>query len=801
MSETLQHEKALPSTPRSSETLPIIISNLTTSPVRNRRHVRAGPMRRAASMFSLPSLSSLLGSKGSGGDRGGGSCSEGGTGGANSPTGKHDEEQRLGFAKPAGAFHVRFWQGAETDKSRSPVASPSRTGRRQHQRHHRHLSSNAIDESVAEEPSDRSADTTEDAGFEKMHRETENELADVGTRVRLNSSSSRNTTLARPVENHPGPLSSNPPTCQSSEDGKDGSVSEPRPRGTHFFGTEVQAKLDEISVRVDSIIRPLSQIYALDPAAVALDAWTPPTPPSDSVMADTWDLPPLPEDDHNGNTTPFIPPTPPTRPPSWTRGSTPPATLLHEANGAFFALRTAHERVIAIHESTIAAHERTISELSRQLRQSAESPNGQSEKTNETALTREERWDLLGRLTELQKKVAALESTLRLAGRGDDVDMDAKRKGFVGGNRWRSGSDAGSSLSRDWSSSASRGPRSSNGATQSPDTRFTPVTSPPYSPRLSGDESVRGRRAATPTPSTRGIRSVQVTPNPGERVSLAAHLMVVAKQKSKLGQNSAAEDAKPAAADDENEAKIGSRECPKHTPARTFVAPAPSPIPDLPVLTYNKPSEVWRDRVSSAFKYHGLLEFIQPNSTQPDPSVSSAAELAAWTNRRLRAAVLLKHAVDDNILEDVLYVLRQRDKRSSTMSTMSQTASPSPTTEDPRRLLTTILMLRRIFPSSATDLSWIDRISDNDFADGVEGFASLVLCVDKRHGALYGTSADHYEALLPRIQENMARRFPELGGEKAPVDGSPRKWLHASKSSVTIWMAKAVKRRQVGGEP
>lgn len=727
----LQCDKPLPVTPRSSNSLPVIISNLTsTSPTTRSSRAATRAIRRGASIFSLPSLSSLR----SGGRR----------------------------------------------DARSPVASPSRAsaGRPQYQRQ-LSGSEEKIDGPAAEKaPSDRSFKTAAEGPA------VDSELPDVDANMMV--SPGNTAPPARPTGEHPGPLSSNPPTtCQNSEDGQEDDLayeSRPRRSGRISFGAAVQAKLDEIAVGgVDSIIqrRVLSQIYALDSAA---DSWSPPTPPSDSIV----DFPPTPEgNEWTGNAT-----SPTTRSPlRTTRGSTNPATL-RAANTALLALRTAHEYTIAMHEATIAANERTIAELSRQLHQQAEKPNS----ANEDALLGEERWALLGRLAELQGKVAALEARLRLADRGDD---DAKRKGFVGESMWRSGSDAGSFTVRDWSSPVTRGRRGSNGTMHSPDAQFAAPYSPPCSPPLCGDEpTMRGwGQAATPPSSTRGVRSIHAPPSPGGRVSLAAHLMVRAKQKSKLAKDSVTEDEELAAPGGDLDMQVGSRESPIQA------APPPVPIPDLPVLTYTKSSEVWLDRVTSAFQYHGLLEFIQRNSPQPDPSMSTAAELAAWSNRRLRAAVLLKNAVEDDILEDVQYLLRRRDKRSSTTSTTSSTSRspiPSLTTEDPHRLLAAILTLRRVLPSSSSDLSWIDRISDDDFTDGVEGFASLVLCVDKRHGARYGTSADHYEALLPRIQENMARRFPELRRES--VDGSPRKWLHASKSSVTVWMAKAVKRRQVGGE-
>jgi hypothetical protein len=85
-------------------------------------------------------------------------------------------------------------------------------------------------------------------------------------------------------------------------------------------------------------------------------------------------------------------------------------------------------------------------------------------------------------------------------------------------------------------------------------------------------------------------------------------------------------------------------------------APAPTPpIPDLPVLTYAKVGFVWFDTVRSAFKYWGLSEFI----SQPDETLFAETD-PDREGRRLRAVVLLKRAMDDDILDDVMYLQNQR---------------------------------------------------------------------------------------------------------------------------------------------
>lgn len=217
-----------------------------------------------------------------------------------------------------------------------------------------------------------------------------------------------------------------------------------------------------------------------------------------------------------------------------------------------------------------------------------------------------------------------------------------------------------------------------------------------------------------------------------------------------------------------------------------------APIPELPVLTYDKLGSVWFDRVTSSFKYWGLFEFI----SQPDAAVTSPSD-PDRESRRLRAAVILKRAIEDDILDDLIYLESQRSiTTSSNTSSQSTSSSPQaayiPQLESPYFLYQTIATLKRTVPTSLMDYNWLDRIVDSDFED-IEGFASLVLCLDRRHSKLYGTSVDHYDALVPKIQENMSKRFPDL--ERPLVDlaptPTPKKWWHLS-----LWMSKIVKRRQ-----
>lgn len=222
-------------------------------------------------------------------------------------------------------------------------------------------------------------------------------------------------------------------------------------------------------------------------------------------------------------------------------------------------------------------------------------------------------------------------------------------------------------------------------------------------------------------------------------------------------------------------------------PAPSPAAPPPPPIPDLPVLTYAKVGLVWFDTVMSAFKYWGLSEFI----SQPDETLFADTD-PDRESRRLRAVVLLKRAMDDDILDDIMYLQNQRYISAPTTPSAlgPQPQGLPPEIESPYFLFHTAAVLKRTVPSSVADLGWLDRIGDGDF-EGIEGFASLVNILNRRHSQLYGTTADHYDALIPRIQESMSRRFPDLDRSLMDPGSAPKKWWH-----LALWMSRVVKRRQ-----
>lgn len=227
-------------------------------------------------------------------------------------------------------------------------------------------------------------------------------------------------------------------------------------------------------------------------------------------------------------------------------------------------------------------------------------------------------------------------------------------------------------------------------------------------------------------------------------------------------------------------------------PAAPTTLPPP-PIPDLPVLTYTKVGLVWFDTVMSAFKYWGLSEFI----SQPDETLFAGTD-PDREGRRLRAVILLKRAMDDDILDDVMYLQNQKCISAPPPSATPSSPAPGgwqpqglpPEIESPYFLFHTAAILKRTVPSSLTDFGWLDRIGDDDF-EGIEGFASLVNILNRRHSQLYGTTADHYDALIPKIQENMSRRFPDLERSLMDPGSAPKKWWH-----LALWMSRVVKRRQ-----
>ncbi|KAL1883995.1 hypothetical protein Daus18300_000104 [Diaporthe australafricana] len=210
-----------------------------------------------------------------------------------------------------------------------------------------------------------------------------------------------------------------------------------------------------------------------------------------------------------------------------------------------------------------------------------------------------------------------------------------------------------------------------------------------------------------------------------------------------------------------------------------------APIPDLPVLTYARVGSVWFDTVVSAFKYWGLFEFI----STPDESLFAGTD-PDHEGRRLRAVVLLKRAMDDDILDDIMYLQNQKCILAPPAAGSLVPQSIPPEIESPYFLFHTAAILKRTVPSSLTDFGWLDWISDADF-EGIEGFASLVNILNRRHSQLYGTSAHHYDALVPKIQESMSRRFPDIDRSLMDPGSAPKKWWH-----LALWMSRMVKKRQ-----
>lgn len=515
--------------------------------------------------------------------------------------------------------------------------------------------------------------------------------------------------------------------------------------------------------------------------------------------------------------------------------------------------------IISRHEGTISHLSRQL--RSKDAEQASLVENFCAEmmsNNDERALLKEEKQTMTVRVAELEEKVVRLELELNMS----DQEADTSRRvpeNRAGAGAWagkdleKRHSDPGREQSSDCkddstllgSSSPIAGrPESTGGQTHYPVT----IPSPLFSPRPRSG-SVRALYAATvtPTPSARGAPSIRVTGTPGDDSTLppvgrqtstafslgdrsevtgdglgamsdrlgehldhyslgsrrvATRSVLLAEHQAMPEQDLAAPHEKRRAAEGQSLVELQERALflealvQKLTGMAAIPIPVslpPPPIPELHVLTYTNPCSVWSDRVKTSFRYLGLIDFIQP--VAPVPVESTAAELAHWNSRRLRAAVLLKHAVDDDILEDVLDICGKKD---ASASAHGRPGHGLPGSENPHRLFSCILTLRQTVPTSPTDLTWVDRIDGVDF-DGIEEFAALVLCLDKRHSIMYGTSADHYEALFPIIQENIARRFPDLeqtAFAMDPPDTSPRKWWQLS-----VWMAKMIKWRQMSADP
>lgn len=595
-------------------------------------------------------------------------------------------------------------------------------------------------------------------------------------------------------QHHPSPLCSNPPR-------EDTIIAASSSLATDTEG--MMQQFDEISLGTRRS-RPLSQVYDLNLDLATSSASPCPSPSRYS------------RDTHQEISFVPKPRSPALSPPSVivVDNDEEDADLAHlqttlaallAANTALMTLKAAHEQTIAYHESTILAHKDSIAELSRQLRERDETCPAATKEVEglkqENAALREERSKFMGRVAELEQASARMEALLRLGGQmgeetggvkaEDDNDWPLRRVG----SSMSSASGSGSTP-QCFSSPAAQSPWTGHGggAVDSPDTLPSSLPSPD-SCRLN---SMRGFYPASPTPGGRSAYSAihrrQKVPPP----------MIGPEDGMVDSVRQMRPDMDQVALEERNahfQASTASQDTITQGPTNTSMSPssmfAPLSISELPVLAYSKSSAVWLDRITTIFRYLGLLDFLRGEDHRPDASTSSSAA-ADWTARRLRAAILLKHAVDDAILEDVLYLHRRRDNQGASAS-RNNPFHPPPATEDPRRLLTTILTLSRTVPRSPTDLSWIDRIDSSDFegADGFERFASLVLCVDRRLSLLYGTSAGHYEVLLPRIQECMVRLFPGLGG--MTLFGDPESVVPRKRWQLTVWMAKVVRRRRIAG--
>lgn len=200
--------------------------------------------------------------------------------------------------------------------------------------------------------------------------------------------------------------------------------------------------------------------------------------------------------------------------------------------------------------------------------------------------------------------------------------------------------------------------------------------------------------------------------------------------------------------------------------------------PELPALTYGRSLTVWLDRIVTIFKYLNLSSFLRPLDNA-----------ATNTSERLRAAIILKGAVNDDILEDVLFLLSRKE----TQSNSSSTEPGSSASECPHLLLSGILTIHGLVSGSPSEGGWVDRISEAELG-GVEDFASLVLCIDKRRSSMFAATVDHYDGMLPRIQESVHQRGPELESP-LPLDAVANSWPK-KKSQLSTWMGGLVKRRQ-----
>lgn len=659
-------------------------------------------------------------------------------------------------------IRIPFLDDVELDRLRTPAREPR--GQYRHQRHRQQQLSSTSHTRVGDEkwPLTSSVDNT------ARHGRVGSEMFEIDAPVRVSMISLGVGTLGN-SNDHPEPLDSNPTQIGASP------------------SAETQMEFEEIGIAVHRSSRPLSQVYDLNLDLVSVPSY----PASACGISDPACRPPSssPSETHDEAGLSHL---------QTTLGA------LLAANTALMTLKYAREQTIAHQETMIGGHKNSIAELSRQLQELTAENRRQAEgfsvemmsRDDENVALRDERWALMSRVAELEQTVARMEALLRLG--GQMIGSNNRGQSWVFQGDSSSVSDSGSALQM-FSSPTAQAHGLGIAHEASP---YTLPSSLP-SPNSFRRESMLDEYAASPTPGGRSpYLTHQWRPRLPSQSASAEVEPAHSSRRAKLETDRIMVKEALAAVKERNmhlQEKVASQGALIQTLTdNSAVSPpnsAPLLAPDVPVLTYTTPGPVWLDRITTTFKYLGLLGFLYGDDRRPNP-LASRVICEDWTTRRLHAAVLLKRAVDDAILEDVLYILDRRDNYQSG-SCEKNAFVPSPATEDPHQLFKTILLLRRTVSSSPMDLSWVDRIDSADFdgEEGFERFASLVLCIDRRHSLLYGTSADHYEALLLRVHECMARLFPRLERRTLlcdPIGAIPRKrW------QLTVWMAKIVRRRQV----
>lgn len=479
------------------------------------------------------------------------------------------------------------------------------------------------------------------------------------------------------------------------------------------------------------------------------------------------------------------------RPTTETQAPTPPVIpQLRKLQRQIQTLKAENDDLRAIKITQVA----TIDDLRGQLRaKDDEHARLAGEMRAEAAALKEEKWTLLGRVAELeQMQQAAAAASLCEERHEEDAYAASMRSGAPPpSSRMDSEAGRGSIAGYETPGSIYSG-REARSPYHSASSSIVTVSARSYVRRRGASVAESDLTAASLAEEELDILSDQLAAHHEQHgrereamaeqlVALEGDLVATRRQRDRAERRSRDLEARLAA----QVALV------RHQSKASAPVPAalpPPPIPDLPVLTYAKVGLVWFDTVMSAFKYWGLSEFI----SQPDETLFADTD-PDRESRRLRAVVLLKRAMDDDILDDIMYLQNQKyisapTTPSSAMGTQPQGLPPE--IESPYFLFHTAAVLKRTVPSSVTDLGWLDRIGDADF-EGIEGFASLVNILNRRHSQLYGTTADHYDALIPRIQESMSRRFPDLDRSLMDPGSAPKKWWH-----LALWMSRVVKRRQ-----